>query len=263
METFTWKENGYDPNKELVTAQKVEEFLKSRNKTRYWFHNLGARHHLLPSPIIKPIMHSERSPGGRKLNTKLPKHAKKTFKKLKGREVFYPKEITKYLELIINLKEENKSFQDIVKDECVQRELCKLKYLVKTDLYTDPVVKVRDCFFNFKASRQIIIDRGILDDDKTMLDYLNQLCKVVEEKWEKYFLLTMQIRHSAKKHEMVDKSLMMEKEKLANSIIFKNRIMEGAIKVVADMLKRKEISWEKYFGLVLKFGEDPKKKRGS
>ena len=120
----------------LITASEVFDFLSKKGKTRFWFHNLGARHHLLPPPIITPKI--AETPRENKLNEYLPVGINKKLRKLKGRIVFYPWDLTKYLELIINLKDDKKlTFEQIINNDEVQRELKKLKYLVLTDVRSE------------------------------------------------------------------------------------------------------------------------------
>jgi hypothetical protein len=223
----------------LVTAEQVEDFLKSKKKTRFWFHNLGGRHGLLPPPIVR----TNYKYTNRKLKKILPERAQKKLKKLKGRSVYYPAEIIAYLELIIELKDiKDLSFGEITKDENILRELNKLKYLVSTSLFVNAFKRDEGFFINFRVAMKILSERYGVGGDGALGEMLGRVLEEAQRNYRKYFEINEKIRGHAIRYEVVDKELEKEKTMLAYSVTLGLKMMDATTKTVFEALKKKEIS---------------------
>lgn len=233
-------------SKGLVTAKQVEDFLKSKKKTRFWFHNLGARHGLLPPPIIK----ANHVYVNRKLKKILPEYFPKKLKKLKGRTVYYPGEIIAYLGLIIELKEvKGLSFERIAKDEKVVRELNKLNYLASTSLFVNPLRRDRDFLINFRVAKRILIERYGVGGDGVLSEVLGRIGEEAKRYYSKYLKINEEIRGHALRYEVVDKELDKEKKRLAYSVSLSLKIMEAATKTVFEGVRKKEIPLQEWLNV--------------
>jgi DNA-binding transcriptional MerR regulator len=247
----------YQLSKELITAQEVEEFLESRDKTRYWFHNLGARYKLLPPPIIKPIITKSLKKG--RINKYLPKNLVKEFSKLGGRVVLYPKQLLDLLDLIIKLKDNGLSFNEVKSDKDVQRKLKKLKYLVMTDLYAKDFDQYIGGLLNFKVARKFLIERKGLSQDKLYLDFLNQISKVLEDTYKKHNAINKQIRDYALAGKPISKDSEEEMKRLEFLVILSYKVMKLVTDIALDMIKKKEITIHDWLSAAQKIGEKREK----
>jgi hypothetical protein len=245
-----------DDSEELVTAKQVEDFLKSKKKTRFWFHNLGARHGLLPPPIIK----ANHTCVKRKLKKILPEHVQKELKKLKGRTVYYPGEIIAYLGLIIELKDvKGLSFERIAKDEKVVRELNKLNYLASTSLFVDPLRRDEDFLINFRVAKRILIERYGVGEDGVLSEVLGRICEEAKNNYSKYLKINEEIRGHALRYEVVDRELEKEKRRLAYSVNLSLKIMEATTKTALEGVRKKEISQIEWFNVVEELENEDRK----
>lgn len=236
-----------DESKKLVTAKQVEDFLKSKKKTRFWFHNLRARHSLLPPPIIKANHVCVK----RKLKKILPEHFQKDLKKLKGRIVYYPREIIAYLDLIIELKDvKGLSFERIAKDEKVVRELNKLNYLASTSLFVNPLRRDEGFLTNFRVAKRILIERYGVGGGGALSEVLGRIAEEAKSNYNKYLKVNEEIRSHARRYEVVDKGLEKEKKMLAYSVNLSLKIMEATTKTALEGLRKKEISQQEWFNMV-------------
>jgi hypothetical protein len=228
-----------DYRKELVTAKRVEDFLKSKKKTRFWFHNLGARHGLLPPPVIK----ANHVYVNRKIRKILLERFPEKLKKLKGRTVFYPKEIIAYLGLIIELKDvKGLSFERIAKDEQVVRELNKLNYLASTSLFVNPLIRDEGFFINYRVAKRMLIERYGVGEDGVLSEVFGRIEEEAKCNCRKYFEINEKIRDHALRYEVVDKGLEKEKKMLAYSVSLGLKMMEATTKTAVEGLRKKEIS---------------------
>lgn len=245
-----------DDSKELVTAKQVEDFLKSKKKTRFWFHNLGARHGLLPPPIIKANHICVK----RKLKKILPEHFQKELKKLKGRTIYYPGEIIAYLGLIIELKDvKGLSFERIAKDEKVVKELNKLNYLASTSLFVDPLRRDKWFLINFRVAKRILIKRYGVGGDGVLSEVLGRICEEEKSNYSKYLKINEEIRGHALRYEVVDKELEKEKKMLAYSVSLSLKIMEATTKTAIEGVRKKEISQREWFNVVEELENEDRK----
>ena len=243
-----------DDSKGLVTSKQVEDFLKSKKKTRCRCHNLGARHGLLPPPIIK----ANHVYVNRKLKKILPEYFPKKLKKLKGRTVYYPGEIIAYLGLIIELKEvKGLSFERIAKDEKVVRELNKLNYLASTSLFVNPLRRGRDGDFliNFRVAKRILIELYGVGGDGVLSEVLGRIGEEAKRNYSKYLKINEEIRGHALRYEVVDKELDKEKKRLAYNVSLSLKIMEAATKTAVEGLRKKEISQREWHNVADELGK--------
>lgn len=245
-----------DDSKELVTAKQVEDFLKSKKKTRFWFHNLGARHGLLPPPIIK----ANHTFVKRKLKKILPEHFQKDLKKLKGRTVYYPREIIAYLGLIIELKDvEGLSFERIAKDEKVVKELNKLNYLASTSLFVNPLKRGKGFLTNFRVAKRMLIERYGVGGDGVLSEVLGRISEEAKRNYSKYLQINEKIRDHALRYEVVDKQLEKEKKMLACSVNLSLKIIEATTKTALEGVRKKEISQIEWFNMVKELENEDRK----
>jgi hypothetical protein len=245
--TFIVRISMVDYMKELVTAKQVEVILKSKKKTRFWFHNLGARHNLLPAPIIKANYTYVK----RKLRKVLPGHVQKKLKKLKGRTVYYPREIKAYLGLIIELKDvKGLSFERITKDVKVVRELNKLNYLASTNLYVDPLTRDEGFLTNFRVAKRMLIERYGVGGNGVLSEVFGRISEEAECDYRKYHEINTKIRDHALRYEVVDKELEKEKRRLAYNVNLSLKIMEVTTKTALEGVRKKEISQMEWFNMV-------------
>jgi hypothetical protein len=233
-------------SKELVTAKQVEDFLKSKKKTRSWFHNLGSRHGLLPPPIIK----ANHQPVDKKLRRLLPEDIQTKLGTLKGRSVYYPVEIKAYLALIIDLKDaKHLSFERIANDQEVARELTRLTYLVSTCLLVDPLRRDGGSVTNFRVATRFLVERFGVGKDGVLSELLGRIGKEARSNCEKYYELNDEIRSLAIRHHEVDKELEKEKKKLFYSASLSLKIMDATTKTAIEGVRKKEISWQEWLGM--------------
>lgn len=225
--------------KQLVTASDVEEYLKRNGKTRSWFHNVGARHDLLPPPIIK----ANHTYITKKVSKTLPERAQKQLKKLKGRTVYYPKQIKAYLRLIIRLKDiEGLSFEKIGKDKRVIRELNRLNYLVSTCLFVNPLYRGDGFFINFRVAKRMLLERYRVGADGLLSDVLGRIEEERRRDYSDYLQINEKIYNHALRYEAVDQELEKEKTRLAYSVSLSLKVMEATTAIMVERIKKKEIS---------------------
>jgi len=226
---------------ELITAKEVEAFLKRKKKTRFWFHNIGTRYNLLPPPIIKVNRF--------KIMKILPGHVKKELKKLKGRFVYYHREILPYLTLIIDLKDiKGLTFASIAKNERVIKELNRLKYLSSTNLFVNPLDKGGGFLTNFRVAKRMLLERYGVGADGILSDVLTRIVEETRRDYDDYLQINKKIRNHALHYEEIDQELEKEKTKLAFSINVSNKIMEATTAVMVERMRKKEIThmdWKK------------------
>jgi hypothetical protein len=225
--------------KQLVTAGQVEVFLKKKGKSRSWFHNLGARHGLLPPPIIK----ANHEPVLKKTKKILPEDILEKLGKLKGRTVFYPKQIKAYLDLIIRLKDvQGMSFEQIAKDERIIRELNSLKYLASTNLFVNPLNRSEGFLINFRVAKRLLLNRYGIGGDGLLNAVLAGVAEEAQSDYTDYLKVNEQIRNCALQYEKVDQELEKEKTRLACSVNLYLKIMETITATMLEDVKKKEIS---------------------
>jgi len=225
--------------KELITAGQVEVFLKRKGKSRSWFHNLGARHGLLPPPIIK----ANHEPVSKRAKNTLPEDILEKLGKLKGRTVFYPKQVKTYLNLIIKLKDaQGMSFEQIAKDERVKRELNSLKYLTSTNLFVNPLSRSQGFLINFRVAKRLLLNQYGVGRDGLLSDVLGRVAEEARCDYSDYLKVNEDIRNRALQYEEVDQELEKEKARLACSVNLHLKIMETVTATVLEDVKKKEIS---------------------
>jgi len=172
----------------------------------------------------------------------LPEDILEKLGKLKGRTVFYPKQIKAYLDLIIKLKDaQGMSFEQIAKDQRIIRDLNSLKYLASTNLFVNPLNRSEGFLIYFRISKRLLLNRYGVGRDGLLSDVLGRIAEEAQSDYTYYLKLNEEIRNCALQFEKEDQELEKEKIKLACSVNLYLKIMETITATMLEDVKKKEI----------------------
>jgi hypothetical protein len=208
----------------LISYAKVIDFLKKNKKGKNFFNTLRTRHKLIHKPIIKPPV-SFTIEGIGKIR--------------RGRSVFYLNGIIPFLTEIIRLHDkEHLTFRQI--EDRMRENKLQLDALRRFELLDDKRLKPVEFVGLFEIAKIKLKDYMKWPDESEDIKYLNHISSERRNLGEKFYELTKELRDAAKKGiQTVDKEA--ERESIGERLDFYHQIMDGVIKQLNTLHKKKKI----------------------
>jgi hypothetical protein len=216
----------------LISYEKVIEFLATKGKEKNFFNTLRSRHKLIHKPIIRPPVDFSI----KEMNIKIRQ----------GRSVYYLREIIPYLEKIIRLNEKDDlTFNEI--EERMQPDKRRLEKLRELELADDKRLKPAEFIDLFKVATIKLQQYIGWTDSSKEKSFLEHVSKERLACGKRYYELTNMLREEAQR-ENGGKTNKIEFEREAegrkldfyhqimDTIVeqFKSKIKEGKIKMMSD-----------------------------
>jgi len=208
----------------LISYEKVMDFLKTKRKGKNFFNTLRTRHKLIHKPIVKsPISFSLKEAG---------------IKFRKGRSVFYLKEIIPYLEDIIRLHDEKQlSYKQIEKE--IKSRKHTLDELRKLELADENRLKPGEFIDQFEIAKIKLKNSLGWNEGSKEMQFLDYISEERKRCGMKFYELTKTMRQATQKGEKLDlKNWQIKRENLGRKLDFCHQIMGAIINQFKELLTK-------------------------
>ncbi len=229
-----WKSN-------LVSDAELTVFLDGFKKKKSWMHLLSNRYKLMPKGKVLP--------GVTYLDKKIG------LKIARGKRVVYPKAIEAYLEKIIKLNTEGKTYSEISKmPEIIEgREI--LQKLIDADLFNDHRIMDAGAIANFRVAAKFLKKNQKWKDDHALAKPISEWEEAHRRLGKVYFDCSQKMMDCAASPGNAYQKLKEERDRVGRELDFYHALMATVTKQGVQLLKDGLVSQEEWMKEVMALEE--------